>query len=270
MQKVSVSLLTALVLAGPVASQDVNRIAQASLLDGWRQDDGTHVAALRVKLEEGWHTYWRVPGQVGIPWEFDWSGSNNLQNVAVQWPNPEIQENFGFVSFVFEDELVLPVRLTPVDPAKPIDVSLTVSYGVCSDICIPATADVAGEFMATRSSVDRTSVERALTRGAQDAGEGGITSVACHLTPEDAGFSLVADVRFSHKLPQGQYVVVESDDPHLWVDFAETKTSGDQVVGRSRIEGKTGNGVVLDRSSLRVTVLDSTRAVETWGCRAPG
>lgn len=68
-------------------------VARVSLIDGWRTDDGKVVAAVAVDLAPGWHTYWRDPGDVGMPPVFDWSGSRDLGSVAIDWPAPEVFEN---------------------------------------------------------------------------------------------------------------------------------------------------------------------------------
>ena len=69
--------------------------AAVGTLDGWRQPDGSRLAAVEIRLAPGWHTYWRVPGDAGIPPSFDWSGSSNLASVAYEWPRPEIFDSFG-------------------------------------------------------------------------------------------------------------------------------------------------------------------------------
>ncbi len=265
-----ISLASLTVLSGPVLAQDPSQIASAAFLSGWQQDDGSHVAALRFEMEPGWHTYWRVPGQVGIPWEFDWSGSSNLKSVTFEWPRPEILETFGFVSFVFEEELVLPVRLVPIDSATPIEISLAIDYGLCSEICIPATVDLNGQIDVASVSQGREVIEKALSQRAQSAAEGGVLKATCNIVPTDKGFSLATSIEFAASQNDAQYVVVEAPDPMVWIDFADTKTEGHHVTSRARIDGLDGNGVLLDRSSLRVTVLDADRAVEVQGCTAPG
>ena len=135
----ALALLT--MAASPAVAQSaVTAVTGVDLLSGWRQADGTRVAALDIRLAPGWHTYWRVAGQAGIPPRFDWSGSENLASVSYEWPRPVIFENAGLQSFGFADRLVLPLRLRPVDAAAPIQLALDLDFGVCDDICIPAEA----------------------------------------------------------------------------------------------------------------------------------
>ena len=91
MKQTPTALLLALALTGPGFAQSGPGVhADVDIIPGWRQDDGAHMAALRIKLDEGWKTYWRAPGEAGIPPSIDWSGSVNLGDVGFHWPVPEV------------------------------------------------------------------------------------------------------------------------------------------------------------------------------------
>ena len=92
-------------------------------------------------MPEGWKTYWRNPGDAGgVPPSFDWSKSENLAGAEVLYPAPKRFTDRAGDTVGYKGTVVFPVRLTPKDPAKPIDLRLTLDYGVCKDICIPAEA----------------------------------------------------------------------------------------------------------------------------------
>ncbi|MGJ3265535.1 MAG: protein-disulfide reductase DsbD domain-containing protein [Salinarimonas sp.] len=100
-------------------------------------------AGLEIEMEPGYRTYWRTPGDSGIPAELDWSGSRNVAAVEVEWPAPaRFADPYG-AYYGYQDHVVLPLRVTPEDPAEPASLSLSLFYGVCKEICIPATAEVA-------------------------------------------------------------------------------------------------------------------------------
>ncbi|GGK25102.1 protein-disulfide reductase DsbD domain-containing protein [Salinarimonas ramus] len=99
-------------------------------------------AGIEIEMEAGYKTYWRTPGDSGIPAELDWSGSQNVADVEVLWPAPaRFEDPFGFY-YGYLEHVVVPVKVTPEDPARPATLSLSLFYGVCKEICIPATADV--------------------------------------------------------------------------------------------------------------------------------
>ncbi|MFY8145805.1 MAG: protein-disulfide reductase DsbD domain-containing protein, partial [Rhodobacter sp.] len=73
-------------LSHPARAMTQDDLLSAEVLPGWRTEQGTHMAALRLTLAPGWKTYWRSPGDAGIPPLFNWSGSQNLSGVRVHWP----------------------------------------------------------------------------------------------------------------------------------------------------------------------------------------
>ena len=76
-------MAAALIAPLPASAMDV---IHGEILQGWVLPDGNRMAAIRMTVEPGWKTYWRAPGDMGIPHSFDWSGSRNLSAVAVEWP----------------------------------------------------------------------------------------------------------------------------------------------------------------------------------------
>jgi len=123
--------------------------AAASLASDWAQGHnsrarliaGKGVAGVELQLPEGWKTYWRNPGDAGgVPPSFDWSQSQNLANAQVLYPAPKRFTDRAGDTVGYKGTVVFPVRLTPKDPTKPIDLRLTLDYGVCKEICIPGEA----------------------------------------------------------------------------------------------------------------------------------
>jgi len=100
-------------------------------------------AGIEIRLARGWHTYWRYPGDAGVPPRFDWSGSGNLASVDVRWPAPErIRLDGGLESIGYHGDIVLPLRVRAVDPSRTVALRLKLDIGVCEKICIPAEAKV--------------------------------------------------------------------------------------------------------------------------------
>lgn len=119
--------------------------SQLRLLLSGVGEDGRHRAGIEVVLEPGWYTYWRNPGESGIPPRFDFSGSENVASVEVLYPAPERHDDGMSVSVVYSEETVFPLLVTPVDAAKPVMLALEADFGVCNDVCIPTGASVAVE-----------------------------------------------------------------------------------------------------------------------------
>ncbi|GAB4225815.1 MAG: protein-disulfide reductase DsbD family protein [Methyloligellaceae bacterium] len=106
------------------------------------------VAGIHVQLEKGWKTYWRNPGDAGLPPSFDWSGSRNVKSATVLWPAPKrFPDPYG-ASIGYKNEVVFPVLVEPEDPARPVDLRVHFEYAVCLDVCIPAEAKLAARIEA--------------------------------------------------------------------------------------------------------------------------
>jgi suppressor for copper-sensitivity B len=95
---------------------------------------------LEYKLQDGWKTYWKSPGDGGFPQEIDWSNSVNIKNLEIEWPIPKNFEIFGLESIGYVDNVIFPLKLSLKDASKPSLVILNINYLVCKDICIPGKA----------------------------------------------------------------------------------------------------------------------------------
>lgn len=117
------------------------------LLAGSR-GDGVLVGGIEIQLKPGWKTYWRTPGDSGIPPRFDFSKSDNVENVTVLWPAPmKFDDGAGGTSIGYTNKVVLPLRIMPKDTAKPVTLRATVDYAICEKLCVPVEA--AGEVAFT-------------------------------------------------------------------------------------------------------------------------
>ena len=97
----------------------------------------TLTAGLYLQLGDNWKTYWRSPGEVGIPTSIDWTGSRNVAKVDLLWPAPERFTAFGIENFGYHDQVVLPLRVTLADPGAPVRLVARVNLLTCSTLCVP-------------------------------------------------------------------------------------------------------------------------------------
>ena len=107
------------------------------------ESNGRATAGVEVQLEPGWHTYWQVPGEAGVPPQFDFSGSENIAAVNVNYPIPERYVAYGTVSVIYKERVVFPLDVDISDPTKPVRLSVNLFYGACADVCIPVKSNVA-------------------------------------------------------------------------------------------------------------------------------
>jgi DsbC/DsbD-like thiol-disulfide interchange protein len=99
-------------------------------------------AGIELKLHPGWKTYWRYPGDSGVPPVFDFTGSENVKTVTVLWPAPERFSDGGGNSIGYQGNVIFPLRVAAQDDGKPVMLRLKLDYAVCEKLCVPAKAKV--------------------------------------------------------------------------------------------------------------------------------
>ena len=97
-----------------------------------------HRAAVEIRLAAGWKTYWRYPGDSGVPPRFDFSASQNVKSVTVRWPAPERLTDEGGTSIGYKHDVVFPLDVVAEDKTKPVVLALGIDYAVCEKLCVPA------------------------------------------------------------------------------------------------------------------------------------
>ncbi len=95
-------------------------------------------SGIEIKLQPGWKTYWRYPGDSGVPPRMDFSGSENLEGAKVLYPAPHLFTDETGQSLGYKDSVILPLQVSPRQPGKPVTLRLKLDYAVCEKLCIPA------------------------------------------------------------------------------------------------------------------------------------
>jgi DsbC/DsbD-like thiol-disulfide interchange protein len=97
-------------------------------------------AGVEIRLAPGWKTYWRYPGDSGVPPHFDFAKSENLKSVQLAWPAPERFSDADGSFIGYRDNVLFPLSIEPEDAAKPVILRLTLDYAICEKVCIPVQA----------------------------------------------------------------------------------------------------------------------------------
>src|SRR3954469_18112408 len=113
------------------------------------------LGGVAFQLQPGWHTYWRNPGDSGVPPRFDFSGSENIETVTVLWPAPtKFDDGAGGISLGYRDQVVLPLRIVAKAADKPVTLRAEINYAVCEKLCIPVQAKAELAFTSVVSAED--------------------------------------------------------------------------------------------------------------------
>ncbi|MCH2165201.1 MAG: hypothetical protein MK098_11185 [Marinovum sp.] len=252
--------------ASQVSAQVQLDVLTAELLPGWRAADGTHIAALRLTLAPGWKTFWRAPGDAGIPPRFDTDRSDNLAEMTPVWPRPDVFDVSGMRSVGYTRELVLPLRVTPENTENDISLRADINLGVCSDICVPANFYVEGSLPVAGQSDAR--IVAALVDVPYSAEEAGVQSVACYTAPLQYGTGFRAEIVMP-QMPGREQVVLEASDPSVWVAEARAWWEGETLIAETEISHSEDRGYRVDMADVRLTVIGRGQAVDIQGCAIP-
>lgn len=265
MIRLAFPLLPLAVMAVPLWANPIEDVVELRVLPGWRMENGHHMAGLEITLAEGWKTYWRAPGDAGIPPLFDWSGSRNIEAVAFHWPVPELSWSNGMRSIVYSDRVVIPMEFDLSEASGPAQVMAAVQLGVCEDICVPVQLD----FDVVLPDADRRDahIAAALLDRPRTAAEGGVSAARCTLDPTADGIGLTAHIDMP-SLGDSEEVVIEAGTPDIWVSEPETRRDGRTLIASADMVHVSGGAFGLDRSDIRVTVFGGGTAVDIQGCTA--
>lgn len=229
-------------------------LLDAELMPGWITADGHRMTALRLQLEPGWKTYWRSPGDAGVPPQFDWTGSDNLSAVTLHWPRPEAIESGGTRTLGYHDALVLPIEVTPTDPSMPTTLRAEVDFGLCDDICVPARIRL--QAPAAGAAPDPR-ITQALARQPQRATD----QPECRIAPVPDGMRVT--VWFDAQSPE---VAMELPDQPVWVSQPELSRQDGMLAAQADFVPENGKPFPLDPAKLRLTLIGPDQAVEYTGC----
>jgi DsbC/DsbD-like thiol-disulfide interchange protein len=147
------SLCAALAACGVAVS--LGQPARAADASSWAEDSRSGVrliaganrngaatlrAGIEIKLQPGWKTYWRYPGDSGVPPRFDFSGSENLKIAKVLYPAPHLFADEAGQSLGYKGGVTFPLQISPQQAGMPVRLRLKIDYAVCEKLCIPAEA----------------------------------------------------------------------------------------------------------------------------------
>lgn len=107
---------------------------------GGLQADGSYLTGIEIRLAGEALTYWRTPGESGVPPVASFEMSQNLESAEVRYPAPQRLQEGGSEVYGYRDHVYFPVRVVPKDPGKPVQLALDLRYAACDKICVPAEA----------------------------------------------------------------------------------------------------------------------------------
>ena len=269
MKRHSALFLAALAIAAPalstpVQAENFDDVIEGELRPGWRLPGGDHMAALHLRLAPGWKTYWRSPGDAGIPPRFDWRGKGAGQ-IQVMWPAPEVFYQSDMRSIGYEDEVILPLRITARGQDRDIRLSGVIELGICKDICLPHSIRVSAQLPASGGKPDPM-IAAAMADMPLNRSEARVGKMRCDIGLSEDGLRLTARVDMPRMGGGSPETVIETTDPQIWVAQPQAYWQDGQLVAHTQMAHAEGGSFALDRSGVRMTVFGKSQTVDIQGC----
>lgn len=247
-----------LMIAAWQSAHAMEGTSRIRLLDGGRDGD-IYLSALEITLDPGFLTYWRFPGEAGLPPEFDWSASKNVAAVEVLWPAPERIREADSIVYGFHKQVTIPLKVTPDDPARPVNLKLNLQYGVCKDICIPTNAVTTIELNGKGDNA--VLVQRAmrnLPKQVQIGADGPLAILSVKPRKEKA------ETLVTVRVPDGEHSELFADGPEGWIYTASEGSLGKAAHTMEFMVKLESRPAGTDQSPpMRLTVRAETGSIET-------
>jgi DsbC/DsbD-like thiol-disulfide interchange protein len=248
--------------------------ARAQDASPWQQDSHSAVRLLAgsrsgavllggiaIQLQPGWKTYWRTPGDSGVPPRFDFSKSDNVEAVTVLWPAPtKFDDGAGGNSLGYHDQVVLPLRIVAKNADKPVTLRADINYAVCEKLCIPVEASVQLAFNSVASTED-SALFAALDTVPKPANVGDPNPLTILDVKREGRSEVLVDVVSPDARPV--YLFVEGPTPDWGLPVPKLLEHGPPGVKRFAfaLDG-VPPGVNPEGAALKFTLVSADRAYE--------
>ena len=219
---------------------------------------------LHVRLPDGWKTYWRSPGDAGIPPATDWHAATNVAEAALSYPAPHRFTLFGIDTFGYEREVVFPIALRPEEPGRATTLSGTVDILTCSDICVPAQFDLALALPAGPAAPDAAAANLINRFAVQVPATGDAAGLAIETATVATGETPVLHLTATAREPFDEPdILVEAGDG--WAFAApvfDRQGDGTRLTAEIEVTERPNDAPPLVGLPVTMTLIDGVRAME--------
>src|SRR3954447_2184088 len=220
------------------------------------------LGGIAIQLQPGWKTYWRTPGDSGVPPRFDFSKSENIEAVTVLWPAPmKFEDGAGGDSFGYQNQVVLPLRIVAKNADRPVTLRADINYAVCEKLCIPVEAN-AELAIASVASTEDGALFAALDTVPKPANIGDPNPLTIRDVKREGKSTVLVDVAVPDTRPVSLFV--EGPTPNWALPVPKLLERGPTGVKRFAFEldGAPPPGVNPDGAALKLTLVGGDRSYE--------
>jgi DsbC/DsbD-like thiol-disulfide interchange protein len=225
-------------------------------------DRATLRAGIEIRLGTGWKTYWRYPGDSGVPPRFDFSKSTNVKSVEVRWPAPHRFTDESGASIGYKVGTLLPLDIVPANPAQPVTLRVSLDYAICEKLCIPAAGSATLALGAPSSFDAAIAAAQALVPKPAALGDPAPLAIrGVKREPGTPNAKVVVDVAAPEQAPLDLFAEGPTED---WALPLPEPVAG-SAAGRRRYVFELDGlppGVTAAGATLRFTLVSGDNAIE--------
>jgi DsbC/DsbD-like thiol-disulfide interchange protein len=217
--------------------------------------------ALQIEPKPGWITYWKEPGDTGIPPQISFGAAPDISLDRLSYPVPKRIDNGALRDIGYDQPVALPFELTARDPTKPITLTASAFIGLCRNICIPFQA----EFTLPIGPTNGTPAEEAMIIARAEAllPEPPSESFAVtHYVMTQGGDVLRLTLQLPEGAPNGVQVIVSGPQGHVLLDGINAQRTGNSYTLDMPI-GKLPKGYDIKGKRWGILAISGSRAMET-------
>jgi DsbC/DsbD-like thiol-disulfide interchange protein len=219
------------------------------------------LGGIAFQLQPGWHTYWRNPGDSGVPPRIDFSKSENIEAVTILWPAPaKFADGAGGTSLGYLKQVVLPLRIVAKNADKPVTLRADINYAVCEKLCIPVEASAELAFTSVASTED-SALSAALDMVPKPATVGDPNPLTIRDVKRDGKNGVLVDVAAPDSTEVNLFV--EGPTPEWALPVPKLVEHGPPGVKRFAFDlDGLPSGANPDGAALKLTLVAGERAYE--------
>ena len=259
-------LLTA--ASGSARAQAVAGVSDWSVIDHARmrlidagiapRDPAARLVGLQIDLDPGYLTYWRSPGEAGVPPTARFAGSKGLQTATLLFPAPGRYSEDGTEAIGYKDGVVFPILVRSAEAGTPVELKLALDFAICERLCLPARAKATLALGGDGAGPEAELVRDALARVPAPARLGGAGALAITAVDGLAGDATLA-VRVRTTGTDEPTMFAEAPDP-WFVQAGEGLWSSDGSLRYTlKVAAKPPERAALP---LRLTLVGADAAIE--------
>jgi DsbC/DsbD-like thiol-disulfide interchange protein len=238
--------------------------SKVRLVSGTPDIDGRSslVAGVQLRMDPGWKTYWRNPGDSGVPPSFDFKGSKNLKQAELLYPAPHRIADANGTAIGYDDEVIFPVKITPEHEGEPVELKLAFAYGLCKNLCIPNEVNLELVLAPDGGKGDAMLLESALALTPKEAAPGLLPAVENVTADLDAPKPKITIDAVFPQNARGTDLFINGEETYVPVP----KPVGPVADGKQRFIvdfGSAAEATALKGKTLTLTLVSDLGSTET-------